>query len=389
MSINVILRGRIYEVLGYAIHTRSILFSLNKANVNIKLTPLRSSSKSRLKNPSQIYEVISNQNKQLFRLLQRNKINRNYFFLEVCPPDYWKRDKKANKNIGFTAFETDAIPNSWKKILNTFKDEIWVPSKFNQDSFRRCGIKVPIYVIPYGFDIKAYQPDVEPFNLLNNHYFNFLSIFNWNPRKDWKKLLLAFCSEFRKEKNIRLVLLIHDFPFNKVKNIKKIRYYLKKINYNKNENVLILYKIIPQDVLPRLYTACQAFVLPSRGEGWCRPYSEALLCGLPVIYSRCSAMLYNLNEKIAFPIEGKMVKVRETIKQEPELLDNWIVKEKFLDGEHQWFENDIDSLRLQMRYVYENYQKAKNKAMLGRQWIVKNYNLDKVGKIIIDRLSDV
>ncbi len=386
MSINVILRGRIYEAVGYAMHTRGVALSLHKANVNIRLIPLKSSSK--LGKPHELYDVISSENKKIFRLLQGNKLNRNYFSLELCTPDYWRRDKKADRNIGFTTFETDAIPDSWKDIINRIKDEVWVTTKFHQEAFRKAGVKIPISVVPEGFDTDIFNPNIEPLNLPGKQNFNFLSIFHWNPRKDWQKLVLAFLLEFKKTEGVRLILKIHDLRSKKNNNIKMLHGYLEKINYkNAKSKILILHDILPENMLPHLYTACQAFVLATRGEGWCRPYSEALLCKLPVIYSQCSAMLCNLNEKIAFPVKGKMIEVRETFKKEPNLLNGWIVKDEFLCGKQRWFENDIDSLRMQMRNVYENYKAAKKKAALGRQWIAENYSLDKVKEVIIDRLS--
>lgn len=39
----------------------------------------------------------------------------------------------------------------------------------------------------------------------------------------------------------------------------------------------------PQSTLPHLYAAADAFVLPSRGEGWGRPHVEAMSMGLPII----------------------------------------------------------------------------------------------------------
>ena len=42
--------------------------------------------------------------------------------------------------------------------------------------------------------------------------------------------------------------------------------------------------------MPRLYKAADAFVLPSRGEGWGRPHVEAMSMALPVIGRRVPAL---------------------------------------------------------------------------------------------------
>lgn len=43
--------------------------------------------------------------------------------------------------------------------------------------------------------------------------------------------------------------------------------------------------------MPRLYKAADAFVLPSRGEGWGRPHVEAMSMALPVIGRRTPALV--------------------------------------------------------------------------------------------------
>ena len=49
-------------------------------------------------------------------------------------------------------------------------------------------------------------------------------------------------------------------------------------------------KEINEIQLAELYRSCNAFVLPSRGEGYGLPYLEASLCGLPVIGTKVSAI---------------------------------------------------------------------------------------------------
>jgi glycosyltransferase involved in cell wall biosynthesis len=51
---------------------------------------------------------------------------------------------------------------------------------------------------------------------------------------------------------------------------------------------LLLEDELPLMNLPRLYTGADAFVLPSRGEGWGRPHIEAMAMGLPTIATNWS-----------------------------------------------------------------------------------------------------
>lgn len=52
-----------------------------------------------------------------------------------------------------------------------------------------------------------------------------------------------------------------------------------------------------------LYNSCDAFVLPSRGEGWGRPYMEAMACGLPTIGTRWSGQLEFMHDENSYLID--------------------------------------------------------------------------------------
>ena len=55
--------------------------------------------------------------------------------------------------------------------------------------------------------------------------------------------------------------------------------------------ILLDTRFLPTADMPRLYAGADAFVLASRGEGWGRPYMEAMAMGLPTIGSRWSGNL--------------------------------------------------------------------------------------------------
>jgi hypothetical protein len=54
--------------------------------------------------------------------------------------------------------------------------------------------------------------------------------------------------------------------------------------------------------MPRLYKRAQAFVLPSRGEGWGRPHLEALAMGVPVIATNWSGPTAFLTQHNGYPL---------------------------------------------------------------------------------------
>ena len=57
----------------------------------------------------------------------------------------------------------------------------------------------------------------------------------------------------------------------------------------------------PNQELPSLYAAADAFVLPSRGEGWGRPVMEAMAMGLPTIATNWSGTTAFLGEATGYP----------------------------------------------------------------------------------------
>lgn len=59
---------------------------------------------------------------------------------------------------------------------------------------------------------------------------------------------------------------------------------------------------IPQADLPSLYAAMDAFVSPTRGEGWGRPHAEAMAMGLPVVATNWSGLTQFLTPHVGYPI---------------------------------------------------------------------------------------
>lgn len=90
--------------------------------------------------------------------------------------------------------------------------------------------------------------------------------------------------------------------------------------------------------MPRLYKRADAFVLPSRGEGWGRPHLEALSMGLPVIATNWSGPTEFLTQDNAYPL--------------PVAKDLVPVPDGPFRG-HLWADPSVPDLRQLMRRVYD------------------------------------
>jgi glycosyltransferase involved in cell wall biosynthesis len=309
-------------------------------------------------------------------------------FLESAPVDTAKavvvqhrdafqfdKDVRGRVNIGRTMFETDRIPDAWVPLCRQM-DEIWVPSRFNIETFSRSGVPLDnLRVIPGGVDVDTYHPAVPPLELGSRNGYVFLSVFDWTDRKGWDLLLTAYYEEFKPDEDVMLLIKTHRYcipgsisgEFNQfVKN----RIAREQRGFPK---VRILECDIPGPLMPSLYTACDAFVLPSRGEGWGRPYAEAMACELPVIGTRWGGNLDFMNDENSYLIEI-------------EGLDD-VPGNVFLYAGHQWARPSVEHLRCLMRHLFEHRQEAKAKGLRAREDICRKWTWEQAASAVMRELA--
>lgn len=323
------------------------------------------------------------------------------FRLHVIPPGDWNKQIKFINNpiviqhqpasafykipdsfcIGRTMFETDRIPQEWIQKCNRM-DEIWVPSDFNKKTFSQAGIQEnKIFVIPECIDTEVFNPDkVEPVQLPNKAAFNFLSIFEWTNRKGWDILLRSYFEAFSNNDDVCLYLRTYLLSYydgdTKTELMKKINNLIQRYGYKK-ENLPrfeLLTTQLPFNEMLRLYKSVDAFVLASRGEGWGRPYMEAMTFGLPVIGTNWSGNTEFMNNENSYLIDvHKLVTIKENE------INSYLG--------HEWAEPSKNHLKKLMKYVFENPAEAKSKGLYAKEEIEKKYSLKAVAEIITGRLK--
>jgi glycosyltransferase involved in cell wall biosynthesis len=168
--------------------------------------------------------------------------------------------------IIYTMFESDKIPEDWYDYLHA-ADLVIVPSKWCQKTFKKSG--VDSIVVPLGYNDKVFKYVKRP----KRDTFTFLHYDAFNARKGHFEVLEAFDQEFDKvkEKHIKLILKtsreIAPIP----------------IVPSEYPNIKVVYDKVPEQELFKLCEQADAFLFPSRGEGFGITPLEAMATGLPAI----------------------------------------------------------------------------------------------------------
>jgi glycosyltransferase involved in cell wall biosynthesis/GT2 family glycosyltransferase/Flp pilus assembly protein TadD len=260
--------------------------------------------------------------------------------------DRFKRHPAAMRNIGRTMFETDGLSAEWRDQCNAM-DEVWVPSEHNLRTFARAGVAASkLHKVPETFDIELFHPGVTPLPIEGAGGFVFLSMFSWIDRKAWGVLLRAWFEEFGRQDDVTLILktdtAISPAGTDCRHEIESFVRDQLKCNPKKGPRIIVLDRPLEVTDVPRLYRAADAFVLASHGEGWGRPYMEAMAMGLPTIATRWSGNLEFMNDDNSYLIDYQLVDAGES---------SWLRGQR-------WAEPSVRDLRRAMRRVYEHRTEA-------------------------------
>jgi glycosyltransferase involved in cell wall biosynthesis/GT2 family glycosyltransferase/tetratricopeptide (TPR) repeat protein len=289
----------------------------------------------------------------------------------------FKRHPSALRNIGRTMFETDGLPEDWRDRCNVM-DEIWVPSEHNLRSFANAGVAVSkLHKVPETFDVDLFDPGVTPLDIEGVRGFVFLSMFAWIDRKAWDVLLGAWFEEFSRQDDVTLLMKTDtDLAPTGTNAQNEVDSFIRtqlKHNPRKGPRVIVLDQPLESTDVPRLYRAADAFVLPSHGEGWGRPYMEAMAMGLPTIATRWSGNLEFMNDDNSYLIGYKLVAAPQ---------NTW------LRGQ-QWAEPSLSDLRRALRRVYEHRSEAAATGARARKEVLVSCRPDLVVEAVWDRIQAI
>lgn len=355
-QMSAIWHGPAMDAGGYARMNRKFMFGLSEAGVNVKYESMPS------------LQDMDNETQAKLNKLLGVKIPRGTpKIYGMTAPGHPSWDKYK---MYFTMMETRRLHKDYVERCNC-ADEIVVPSEWCKEVFRDSGVKKPISVVPLGVDLEIYKPDVEPIAFSKNlKPFIFLSVFGWSLRKGYDVMLRAYLEEFTSDDPVTLLISSRYYGSTHESKKQVIRNDIAQISSTvanpKKPQVVLFGDVLSDEMMPKLFSAADCYVLISRGEGFGLPYIEAGACNLPVIASRYSGQTDFLNDENSWLVDVDGFRSAETTLA-------WI-SYFYEDAEFPIFgQKAVEQTRFFMRQAFENKEEREEKANKLHKKIVAEY----------------
>ncbi len=309
----------------------------------------------------------------------------------------YKLVPESHIKIAYTMFESTEIPRKWVAILNNKFDMAVVPDPFLVEVYKRCGVQIPIFVLPLPLKLHDFLK-VKPQSAPHKPFTFGLTGGFWG-RKNHIRVLEAFAAEFGNCKDVKLRL--HG-RFGEEVIIKELTDKIKEYNLS---NVELIVKPYSREEYVDFFKTLDSYVFLSTGEGFSITPREALACGMPCILTNNTAQTSICN--------SGMVRVVPANVPVPAMYDchddathygfnylrnfNYVRNfellnkisatgdDEFLDNEYRMvqigtqFDCTVQDAREAMRDVYKHYDQYKGRADVGREW-VKRYLRENLSK---------
>jgi autotransporter strand-loop-strand O-heptosyltransferase len=270
--------------------------------------------------------------------------------------------------VAYNVWETTRYPDKFFKRLLDF-DQLWVASNWQRNCVIEQGYPAEkVKVVPEGIDPEMYKP--WPINGTSgtSGAFTFAIFGKWEDRKYTKELIHAWI-ECAKPwgGNVRLLLSADNpFPVDKFTTTEQ-----RLEAYGLNDPRIQILHFPPKEEYVSRLKSIQVFLSCSRAEGWNLPLIEAIACGVPSVYSKCSGQL-EFTRKDDGSYIGIPVKTTGEIKP--------FNVYQMPDCPGFWYEPDYEDLKRAIRQAYTDYSTEKIRAHEDSKYIHSNFTWDKAAE---------
>jgi len=271
--------------------------------------------------------------------------------------------------VFFTLSEVDRLPPSSVDALNTV-DEVWTASEWGRAVFVESGVKKPVRVVPEGFDPSLFRPTDKARG--ENERFRFFVVGKFEERKNYRGLLRAYADEFRSWEKVEL--LVHCGGDNSITRAKDL---IRTMHFKcETPPIRFSQPVASRTAMAALFQSADAFVLPTRGEGFAVHRLEAMDSGPPVTTAGLDSLMEYAVKDTAMLLNYELVPAEDPGIRKFDEFFKW----------GRWAEPDVNQLRRSMRFLYESREEGKRMGERASRHILKNWTwshaLRKMRKIL-------
>jgi len=234
--------------------------------------------------------------------------------LFICPPGRIKFGRAA-LSAAITMHELDHLPEEkrdWPDILNTL-DLVITPTEWNREVWEREGVTTPITVIPLGIDREQYFP-------VTGRCCTFLSVHEnlggHTSREDWRDTLLAYCSAFTSEDDVRLVIKTWKWKPDRFETARQEVLAELGRDASTAPSIEVIDDTLSSEQLRDLYQCAWLFVKNANREGWSMPCTEAVACGTRVAATSIQPLLSHLPQETRWFEQGNVAELEQVLRSE-------------------------------------------------------------------------
>lgn len=285
--------------------------------------------------------------------LSSERIHSRYIY-----PPYTDRMVGSVRAVHCYGWEESAFPRKYVEAFNRDLDVISVMSSYVKEVLVQNGVEIPIEVVGLGADhILEYEP--LPVSCFEPRSFHFVHISSCFPRKGADILVNAFCREFRRSEDVRLIIKTFANPHNDIEDIVAKSF----AQYRQHAPIEIIWESFSPGEMRYVIENSQCLVAPSRGEGFGLPVAEAMLLGVPVIATIHGGHADLCSPEWMWPVEFRLAPAHTHL----------------TEGESYWAEPDGDSVAARMREVYKcGREEAAARTERAKAYVRANFTWERV-----------
>lgn len=291
--------------------------------------------------------------------------------------------------------EVDTLDAEASRDCNGF-DYVWVPSAQSREAFLESGLsKDRVKVLPEAVDTSVFScssAKVQPafrsgaqalddfLGRKPKQSFTFLSIFKWEPRKNWHGLLESFLDAFPEQytsirgpngesRNVSVRLLVktqilHWSPDDPRQDVPDLLRQKGLSEASLEGQLLVFHDFLNSGEIPKLFKAVDGFILPTHGEGWGLPLIEAMASGIPTISTGWGGQMDFMSKENSWPVSYDLVESQ--------------------NFGARWAQPRKEALMEAMREVVFGGARVRSKLERGCDLVHQKYHIDAVANQAVD-----